>query len=757
MTKVLGVSIPRIDAPSKVRGTRKYPTDFNMPGQLYGKVVWAAQPHARVVRIDTSAAAALPGVVRVITAQDVPVNEYSIGGSNDQRVFIPAGDKVRWLGDRIALVVAETEAIAEEACRLVRVDYEVLPVVDDPRTAMQPGAPLVQEWRESNILCEMHIHKGDIAAGFAEADVIVEGTYITPYVEHVYTQPDAGIGYIDEQGRVTIIDSGQWAHDDVHQIAHLLDLPTDQVHEIIPAVGGAFGGREDMHIQHLLAVAAFVTRRPVKITFTREEVTTRTGKRHPFYMTYRHGAKSDGTLVAVEAHCVADAGAYASTTIPVLNNAASFMAGPYRVPHAKVDVFGVLTNNAVTMAMRGFGATQPPVGYEAQMTKLAETLGMDPVEIRLKNLLRPGDLTITGNPMHEGLGLWESCREAALAAGWREEGGRWYAPDLGQPSAPWKRRGIGLACSYKNVGYSFGFDDKSTATVDLILDEGGNIAGATIRCGATDVGEGVQTVLVQFAAEALDIPPERVRFALVDTAAVPNAGSVSASRHTYMSGNAVVRACQAALAERDRALREETGERLVSATVTYHGRSARPTTGWSSDPTGRGQCDPHIGYGGGTQIALVEVDTETGEVEILKMWAAHNVGQAVNPEMIIGQINGGIHMGVGYALTEEYVQVQGVPRTRRLSEYQIPTIWDMPREIVPIILEIPDPTGPYGAIGIGEMTTLGTAPAILAAIHDAVGVWIDRLPATAERVYLAMKSMQKTVVTVHPSGQSAQP
>ena len=739
-TKILGTNVPRVDSPSKVRGTRKYPTDFNMAGQLYGKVVWAAHPHARVRRIDTAEAEALPGVVRVLTYKDVPVNEYSISGSNDQQVFTPEDGKVRWLGDRIALVVAETEAIAERACDLVRVDYEVLPVVDDPREAMKPGAPLVQEDRESNVMCQLCIHHGDIEAGFAEADVMVEGTYFTPYVEHVYTQPDAGLGYIDTQGRVTIIDSGQWAHDDVHQIAHLLDLPEDQIHEIIPAVGGAFGGREDMHVQHLLAVAAFVVRRPVKITFTREEVTTRTGKRHPFYMTFRHGAKRDGTLVAVEARCVVDAGAYVSTTNAVLNNATSFMAGPYRVPHAKIDVYGVLTNNAVTMAMRGFGATQVPVGYEAQMTKLAEALGMDPVEIRLQNLIRPGDITITGNPMHEGVATWETCHEAALAAGWQEdEHGHWHAPDLGEPSAPWKRRGIGVAVAYKNVGFSFGFDDKSTAIVDLRLDEGGDIVGATIKCGATDVGQGVQTVLVQFAAEVLGIPPDRIRFALVDSALVPDAGSSSASRQTYMSGQAVVLACEAALEERDKALRAETGETRVSATVTYRGRSARPTTGWAADPTGRGQCDPHIGYGCGTQIALVEVDVETGECEILKMWAAHNVGKAVHPEMIIGQIAGGIHMGVGYALTEEYIQIEGVPRTRNLSQYQIPTVWDMPHEIVPIIVEVPDPAGPYGVKGVGEMTTLNTAPAILAAIRDAVGVWIDSLPATPERVYLAIK------------------
>ena len=735
-TQVVGQSLPRVDAWDKVTGWARYPGDFSMPGMLHAKVVWSEYPHARVRRIDTSRAEAYPGVVRVITYRDVPVNEYGIN-IYDQPVLVAEGDKVRWVGDRIAIVVAETERAAEEARRLVQVDYEPLPVVTDPREAMKPGAPLVHDERsDTNILHHIKIRKGDVEAGFAQADVIVEGYYITPHVEHAYLQPEAGLGYIDEEGRVTVICAAQWPHDDLHQIAHFLNLPQDQLREIVPAVGGAFGGREDMYIQHLLALAAYAVRRPVKMVFSREESITRTGKRHPFYLRHRWGATRDGKLTAVEIEGISDAGAYASTSISVLSNATSFFAGPYVVPNARIDGYTVYTNNAVTMAMRGFGATQAPIGYEQQMDRLAEALGMDPVELRLKNLFDEGSVAVTGNVMPPGVGIKETLRQAALAAGWREENGHWRQPDLGQPSAPHKRRGIGVACAYKNVGYSFGFDDKATARVELTLEESGDIERALVRVGASDVGQGVHTALAQIAAETLGVSLERVELAPLDTAEVPDAGSSSASRHVYMSGNAVMRACLEAKAKREAALRAETRETHIEAEYTFHGRSVRATTPYDPET---GQCEPHISYGYATQIALVEVDTETGEVEVLKVWAAHDVGRAVNPQIVMGQIGGGVHMGLGYALMEEFIQQEGMVRTRKLAEYQIPTVLDMPLEIVPIIVEVPDPTGPYGAKGAGEMTTLPTAPAILNAIHDAVGVWLERLPATAERVLMAMK------------------
>ncbi len=735
--KVVGESVPKIDAATKVRGQRKFPQDFNMEGQLYAKVVWSEYPHARVLKIDISPAEALPGVVAVLTSKDVPVNEYGIN-IMDQPMLVGEGKKVRWLGDRIAIVIAESEKIAQEACQRVRVEYEPLPVVSDPREAMKPDAPLIHEERgDSNILKHIKIRKGDIEKGFAKADVVIESYYFTPHVEHAYMQPEAGVGYIDEQGRVTVIAAAQWSHDDLHQISHMLDLPLDGVREIVPAIGGAFGGREDMYIQHLLALCAYCVRRPVKMVFDREESIRNTGKRHPYYMKYRTGATRDGKLTAVEIELISDAGAYASTSVAVLSNSASFAAGPYIVPNAKVDAYTVYTNNAVTMAMRGFGSTQPPVAYETQMNKLAEALGMDPVELRMKNLLEDGSIALTGNPMPKGVGIKETLRQAALASGWREEGGHWIKPDLGTPSAPYRRRGIGVACGYKNVGYSFGFDDKTGAVVELAFDESGEIVRALVKVGASEVGEGSHTALAQIAAEALGIDYAKVRVALVDTSVVPDAGSSSASRHVYISGNAVMRACQEALHKREAALRDETGEKHVVGKYEYHGRSVRPTTPYDPET---GMCDPHISYGYAAQIALVEVDVETGETEVLEVWAAQDVGKAINPGMVKGQAGGGVHMGLGYALTEEFIQKEGLVKTRRFSEYHIPTTADMPHELETIIVEVPDPTGPFGAKGVGEMTTLPTAPAILSAIHDAVGVWIDNLPATAEKVWRAMQS-----------------
>jgi CO/xanthine dehydrogenase Mo-binding subunit len=742
---VIGRSLPRIDARAKVTGQAKYPGDFYMEGMLHAKVVWSEYPHAKVLRIDTSEAEACPGVVAVLTYKDVPVNEYGIN-IKDQSVLVAplplvgggqGGGKVRWVGDRIAIVVAESERIAEVARKLVEVDYEPLPVVDDPREAMRPDAPLVHEDRGTNVLKQFKVRKGNVEAGFARADVIVEGYYVTPFVEHAYLQPEAGLGYIDEEGRVTVIVAAQWAQDDLHQIAHMLNLPEDRVREIVPAIGGAFGGREDMYIQHLLALCAYCLRRPVKMVFSREESVCRTGKRHPYYMRYKTAATRDGKLTAMEIELISDAGAYASTSTVVMANSTSFAAGPYVVPNAKIDSYTVYTNNAVTMAMRGFGSTQVPVAYELQMDKLAEALGMDPVEIRMKNLFEDGSIAVTGNPMPSGVGIKETLRQAALAAGWRKEDGHWVRPEM--PAADGKLYGLGVACAYKNVGYSMGFDDKSTAVVELTLDDTGQVDKALVKIAASEVGQGVHTALAQIAAETLGVGVEKVEVALVDTTETPDAGSSSASRHVYLSGNAVMAACRLAREKWHTALRAEEGKTHIEARYTYHGRDARPTTPFDPET---GECDPHISYGYATQIALVEVDAETGEVGVLRLYSAHDVGRAVNPQMIKGQIGGGVHMGEGYALMEEYVQQKGVVKTRKFSEYFIPTVLDMPRELVPLIIEVPDPTGPYGATGVGEMTTLPTAPAILSAIHDATGVWIEELPATAEKVLMRMKNLE---------------
>lgn len=735
-TRVLGKSVPKKDAATKVRGSRKFPQDFDMDGQLHAKVVWSEYAHARVLKIDTAQAEALPGVVKVITAGDVPVNEYGII-IPDQPVLVGERDKVRGLGDRIAIVVAESEKVAEEARRLVQVEYEPLAVVSDPREAMKPDAPLVhEELGDSNVFRHIKIRKGDWEKGFAEADVVVESYYATPYVEHVYMQPDAGIGYIDDQDRVTVISSAQWPDHDLRQIAPMLDLPQEQIREIVPAIGGAFGGREDMHVQHLLALCAYCVRRPVKMVFDRSEVMITTGKRHPWYVKYRTGATNDGKLTAVEIEIICESGGYASTSAPVIEAGTSFCAGPYVVPNAKVDAYAVYTNNAVTMAMRGFGTTQAAFIYEMQMNKLAEALDMDPVELRMKNLFRDGSIGLTGHAMPQGVGIRETLREAAVTAGWSKKQGHWIRPDLGPASVPHKRRGIAVACGLKNVGYSFGSDDRATVGVELALDYSGEITRVTVLSGACDVGMGVQTVLAQMAAEALGVEYKQVRVSMVDTAKVPDSGSCSASRMVWISGNALLGACQEALGKRDQILMAETGETLVRAEHQFRGLSVRETTPYDPET---GMSVPHFSYGYTSQIALVEVDTETGETEVLKFWAAQDVGKAVHPEMVRGQSAGGVHMGVGYALTEEYIQQEGMAKTTHLSDYYIPTVMDMPREFFSMTVEVPDPTGPYGAKGVGEMTTLPTAPAIISAIHDAVRVWIDEFPATAERVWWAMQ------------------
>ncbi|MBN1581410.1 MAG: xanthine dehydrogenase family protein, partial [Anaerolineae bacterium] len=558
----VGHSVKRLDITTKVTGGRKFPQDFDREGQLYAKTVWVAYPNARVTDINIDEALGVPGVVDVITAEDVPSNAYGIN-VYDQQLFIPVGGRTHWMGDHIALVIAETMPAAERAAKLVHVDYQVYDPITDPHQAMDDKR-LVHDGKDSNQIAHLKIYRGDVGAVFATAGsgdvVVVEGEYETSCVEHAYLQPEACLGYIDEDGRVTLVVATQWPQEDIGQLAHLLDLPQERIRELIPAVGGAFGGREDMSVQPLVAVAVHKLRRPVKLVWDREESIRGHGKRHPFYLSYKTACTNEGNLLAIEVRCVSDAGAYQSTSVPVLANAVSFLGGPYVYPACKVDGYTVYTNNAPGMAMRGFGGPQAAVGYELQMNKMAEAIGMDPVEFRLKNIIVDGSIMLTGNPLPPGGGMKSCLLEVARAAGWGEQDGHWIKPDVGVPARRYKKRGIAVACAYKNICYSFGFDDKSTARVELSLDEAGGIDRVVIQMAAVEVGQGVFTVLSQIAAEALGISVEKVRFGFIDTLTSPDAGSSSASRHTYISGNTVYLACQAALAKRDAVLRAESGE-----------------------------------------------------------------------------------------------------------------------------------------------------------------------------------------------------
>jgi CO/xanthine dehydrogenase Mo-binding subunit len=687
-----------------------------MPGQLYAKLLWSERPHARI-QIDTTEAKAVPGVAAVFTAEDVPHNEFGLI-FKDQAVF--DSDKVRSVGDPLAMVVAETEEIAARARDIIQVEYEDLPVVSDPREGKKPGAPLIHENKGSNILKHVRIRKGDVDKGFAQADVIVEDDYFTPLTEHAFLQPEAGIGYIDDEGRVTVHSTGQWAHDDRHQIAHALGLPEDQVRIIYTPAGGAFGGREDISVQLVLALAAWKLQRPVKMVWSREESIRGHHKRHAFYIHHKAGATKDGKITAMEIEMVADCGAYASSSTAVLGNAVLLSPGPYEVPNVNVDGYLVYTNNLRTGAMRGFGAPQAIFAAELQMSKLAEALGMDPATLRLKNALVEGSMLATNSVVPAGVGVRETLLELTETAGWSDQG-----PQRPAASAPQLRTGVGLACGWKNVGYSFGFSEQASCTAELYGEE--EIERGVIKIGAAEVGQGLNTILAQIAAETLDIGYEAVQVHELDTSLVPDAGSSSASRHAFMSGNAVKGACEQALQAWQR------GERPATATYQY-----LPPRTTDFDPE-TGECDPNFSYGYASQIAEVEVDMETGEIALTRVFASHDAGKTLNPQTLEGQIDGGVVMAQGWALIEDFIQQDGVIKTRRLSEYMIPTSLDAPQDIVPVLVEVADPLGPYGARGVGEMTMMLLAPAILDAIHDATGVWFNKIPVKAEDVLLALK------------------
>jgi CO/xanthine dehydrogenase Mo-binding subunit len=719
MTSIIGSSLPRPDALGKVTGAARYPGDLVRPDMLRLKVVFARRAHARIVSIDTSAALAHPGVVAVLTAADVPFNAHGLI-ENDQPAL--CGQKVRFEGDKVALVVAESDAAAATGAKLVRVQYEELPAATDPLAAMEPGAPLVHEERGTNILNHLIIRKGDVARGFAEADAVIQEEFRTSWQEHAFLQPEAGVAYLDEQGRLVVETAGQWLHEDRRQIAAMLRLPEEQVVVRYAAIGGAFGGREDLSIQHLLALAAWKLRRPVALVWSREESMIGHHKRHPVIVRCRWGARRDGRITAVEATVVADGGAYASTSAEVIKVATLFASGCYEVEHIAADGYAVYTNNIPSGAFRGFGAPQAQFASEIMVTRLAHALGIDPVEMRRINLYREGSREPTQNILPPGVSVRE-CLEAAVAALTERGVSEGHSPS--EIPLPHLVRGVGVACGIKNVGYSFGYAEQSTATVELF--GGHTLERAVVRVGAAEVGQGTHLALRQITAEALGLSPEAVRMITDDSSEAPNAGSASASRMTLMGGRAVHDAARAAL----RQWQDE--ERPARATVQY-----RPPATTPLDPRS-GEGTPNYCYGYVAQAVEVEVNTLTGQVRVLRIISAHDVGRAINRQQVEGQIEGCLAQALGYALLEHFQVREGRVLTPYFSTYLLPTALDMPEEIVPVILELADVNGPFGARGMSEMPLVPLAPAIAAAIHDATGAWLSQQPMTPERVLAALQ------------------
>ena len=722
MTDLIGAALPRPDALDKVTGAARYPADLVRPGMLHIQVVFAYRPHARIRSIERGAALASPGVVAVLTAADVPYNAFGLIEA-DQPVL--CGDKVRFEGDKVALVIAETKEAAVAGAKLVKVEYEDLPVVTDPRAAMTPGAPLVHEERAHNLLLHVPLRKGEVARGFAEAAVILEETFSTSWQEHAYLQPDAGIAFIDEQGRVVIETAGQWLHEDRRQIALMLQLPEEQVVVRYAKIGGAFGGREDLSVQHVLALAAWKLRRPVALVWSREESIIGHHKRHPMFIHCRWGASRDGKLTAVQSEVIADGGAYASTSVEVIRVATLFTSGCYEVPHIASDGYVVYTNNIPAGAFRGFGGPQNQFPCEVMITRLAHALGLDPVEMRRRNIYHEGSIEPTRHPLPKGVSagmVLERCVQEA-----RER------LNYGQPrqsSVPHLRRGVGIACGIKNVGYSFGYPEQATATVEL--SGRGEIEHALLRIGAADVGQGSHLALRQVAAQTLGLALAQIELVCEDSSLAPNAGSASASRMTLMGGRAVYEACSAS--------REQWGQTDAQhLTVTRQYRPPRTTP----LAPGTGEATPNYCYGYAAQAVEVEVNMLTGQVQVLQVISVHDVGRAINRQQVEGQIEGCLAQALGYALLEHFQVRDGHILTPYLSTYLLPTTLDMPVKIVPVILESADPNGPYGARGMAEMALIPFTPAVASAIHNATGVWLTEQPMIPERVLSALSQQKR--------------
>jgi CO/xanthine dehydrogenase Mo-binding subunit len=739
----IGVSAPRFDAFDKVTGATRYPADLAPPDALVAKVVFTGQPHARLTRLDVAAARAVPGVVAVFTSADVPVNHYGLTMA-DQPVFIGlehtgrasvACDVSRWEADHLALVVAVDEATAHHAASLVEASWEPLPLLADIDASLASDVLLHPEnGKPTNRYYGYRIRKGDMDAGWAAAAVTVEATYELPYQEHAYLQPEAGLGWVDEEGRVTVAVAGQWTHADREQIAEALDLPHDRVRVIYPAVGGAFGGREDTSLQVVLALAAYRLAergetRPVACQWSREESIVGHHKRHRGRIHARWGADPAGRITAVEATVELDAGGYNYTSNKVIGNCHVAVAGPYDVPNAHIDSSVIYTNAPVTGAFRGFGGPQAAFVAESQMNKLAALLGIDPVEIRRRNVLRDGSEFITQTTMPPGVTLPEVVDACAAAARWDEPlpVPTPFTPVATLPPAPDRiRSGRGFACGLKNVGFSFGFPERCEAEIHLYGDD--RIERLEVFHSGAEVGQGTHQAMLQMAAEAVGVPLDIVHGTFSDTARTGDSGSSSASRMTFMAGNSILGAAE----EAEKQWRE--GARPAVGRFRY----VPPPTEAIDPETGR--CHPNFAYGYMAQAVELSVDLDTGHVMVHRVVSAHDVGRIINRQLVVGQIEGAVVQAHGYAITERLDVRDGHVMNPRLSAYLIPGIGDVPDHVESVVLELGDRLGPFGARGVAEMPFITYAPAVVAAMHDATGIWFDSFPLTPDRVLAAVRA-----------------
>ena len=724
----VGTTTARADGTPKVRGEFAYSSDLRVEGMLHGATLRSPHPRADVWDVDIGPALALPGVHAVLTHEDVPGRKVYGLEVPDQPVL--AWGHVRYQGEALALVAADHPETARRAVEAIRVDYDVLEPVTDAEAAMAPGSPQVQ--LSGNVLRHVRIEHGDPAA---RGEVVVSGEYEVGMQDQAFLGPESGLAIPDGAGGVELHIATQWLHVDRDQLAESLALPPERVKLVLGGVGGAFGGREDLSMQVHACLLALHTDRPVRIVYNREESFYGHVHRHPCRMRYEHTADRDGRLVSVRARLVLDGGAYASSSTAVCSNAACFAAGPYAVPNALIDAFVAYTNNPPCGAMRGFGAVQVAFAHEAQMDRVAAALEMDPVELRLRNAMGPGTRMPTGQVVPEPAPVAELLeRVRAMPLPPAAPGGPRDPCELpggvsNTTHGEGVRRGVGYGVGFKNVGFSEGFDDYSTARVRLSLDADGPLV--EVHTAAAEVGQGVVTVQAQIARTELGV--ERVAVLPADTA-VGSAGSSSASRQTYVTGGAVKAACEA-VRERLEALAARRGTAADPAEALEPGEALEETVEWHHRPTSaldeRGQGDAHLQFAFSAHRAVVDVDTELGLVRVVELATAQEVGRAMNPQALLGQIEGGTAQGLGLALLEEIQVRDGKVMNASCTDYLLPTILDMPPMRIEV-LEHADPEAPYGLKGVGEPPHISTPPALAAALRDATGRALERIPVRPE-------------------------
>nr|WP_281255434.1 xanthine dehydrogenase family protein molybdopterin-binding subunit [Petrotoga olearia] len=738
-----------MDAYEKVTGKAKFADDLEFPNMLYAKVLRTKYPSAKILNINLDEAKKIPGVKAIITAKDIPNNEFGVI-IPDQQVL--AKERTYFIGDGIALVAAETPEIAKKAVESIKVEYMELPGIFDPLESR--NAPTIHEDKDNNQVIHHKLRKGDVEEGFKRSDVILEREYQTQFVEHAYLEPEVVIAVPYENNSVvTIYGSIQNPFACRNAVASVLKIGFNQVRIVQNHIGGSFGGKDEVisSMAARAAVLALKTNRPVKLKNTREESIIESYKRHPYKLKYKVGATKDGQLLAMEIEAIADSGAYACQTPFVTWRSVVQATGPYEIPHVKTDTYGYYTNNVYTGAMRGYGSPQVIFANESLMDELAQELGMNPLELRLKNIFHDNSVTASGQKLdNHKVSLEEVIKKATDSINFLEKYKEYSKEQTGD-----KRKGIGMAISYR--GCSLGAEAVDAAGVILSIQKDGTLY---FYSGLAENGQGLKTAFSQIVAEELGIDIEKINFMVVDTLISPDSGSTVASRATLVGGNATLDAAKKLkqkltdfliekynlshkeLIFKDNSIYTPNQIKLMSfdeaASSAYNSGVFLSSYGWYKSPeiswdeeTGQGR--PYFTYVYGCQIAEVEVDISTGEIKVLKMVAAHDVGRAINPASVLGQFYGGISMGLGYGIMEELDTDEGYINNTNFDEYLIPTVKDMP-DITPIIVENPDPSGPYGAKSVGEPTLELGAAAIANAVAQATGKRIRSLPINLEKI-----------------------